>query len=92
MIQFDYKVKNGKLLRILVDIDSGKIRSLKIRGDFFMHPEDFIYDLESFLVGKSVLDLDLKTLDEYLHQNKVEIIGFSSSDLLYCLNQINDNL
>lgn len=92
MIQFDYKVKNGKLLRILADIENDQINALKIRGDFFMHPEEFIDNLEKFLVGKNLASLDSKVLDEFFLKHNVEIFGFASSDLIYCLNQINDNL
>lgn len=92
MMQFDYKVKNGKLLRILADIDSGFINDVKIRGDFFMHPEDFLNKLEDFFVKKNVMDINPELLDKFFLDNKVEIYGFSSIDLVYCLNKINDNL
>ena len=91
-MQFDYKVKNGKLLRILADIDSGFINDVKIRGDFFMHPEDFLNKLEDFFVKKNVMDINPELLDKFFLDNKVEIYGFSSIDLVYCLNKINDNL
>ena len=91
-MQLDYKVKNGKLLRILADIDSGFINDVKIRGDFFMHPEDFLNKLEDFLVKKNVMDINPELLDKFFLDNKVEIYGFSSIDLVYCLNKINDNL
>jgi lipoate---protein ligase len=49
------KVPGGKLLRIKVDYDN-VINSVKITGDFFLHPEESITEIENALVGKSIHD------------------------------------
>ena len=45
-----YKAAKG-LIRIKTEIDSGKIREIQIAGDFFMYPEDKLWDLENVLIG-----------------------------------------
>ena len=55
------KVPGGKLVRIKVDFnpDEGIIESVKMHGDFFMHPEEFVEDIEQLLVN-----LDQKDTEE----------------------------
>ena len=45
------KVKEGKIVKVEVQFDN-VITKLKISGDFFLHPEEVLYDIE-----KSMLDL-----------------------------------
>jgi lipoate-protein ligase A len=46
-----YKVPNGKLIKVTVEHDEGRIIKVQIRGDFFIHPEESIDDLELALRG-----------------------------------------
>ena len=41
------KVPNGKMLKVTVRFDKEKIETVSITGDFFMHPEDSIEELET---------------------------------------------
>lgn len=41
-----YKVPNGKLLKVSVDHEEDRIIKVQIRGDFFIHPEESIDELE----------------------------------------------
>jgi lipoate---protein ligase len=51
----DYKVPGGKLLRVQLVLDitqtPPRIAELRIHGDFFMHPEEAIEELEARLIG-----------------------------------------
>ena len=49
-----YKVPNGKLLRVSLDFEGGKIKAIKITGDFFMHPETGVELIESTLAGQEI--------------------------------------
>jgi lipoate-protein ligase A len=67
-----YKVPNGKLIKVKVEYDSKNIIMVQITGDFFIHPEESIDDLE----------LALKNT-EYSRKNVSDIISrFFSSDSL----------
>ncbi len=80
-----YKAPNGKLLRIQIDIDGDIIKNIKIAGDFFIHPEKAILDIERFLVGKKINDIET-ALREFLLNNNVMIIGFKPTDLFNALS------
>ena len=50
----DYKAVGGKLLRVRMTVTEDSppvIQTLRITGDFFMHPEEAIEDLEQLLTG-----------------------------------------
>jgi len=49
----ELKVPGGKLLRVSSTIKGGRIEEVRITGDFFMHPEDAIDELERRLKGVS---------------------------------------
>ena len=56
MKEASYKATKG-LIRVRLDIEDRTIKTLQISGDFFMYPDDTLWDLESFLLGKK-LDRD----------------------------------
>ena len=56
MKEASYKATKG-LIRVRLEVEDRTIKTLEISGDFFMYPEDMLWDLESFLLGKK-LDRD----------------------------------
>jgi lipoate-protein ligase A len=75
-----HKVPQGKMLRIEADIDGSIIKEIKITGDFFIHPEEAIIEIEDFLTGKSLSDIG-QALAGFLDEKSIRIIGFNPSDL-----------
>lgn len=45
-----YKAAKG-LIRVNVKVETDRIREVVISGDFFMYPEDGLWELEKLLVG-----------------------------------------
>jgi hypothetical protein len=45
------KVPNGKLLKVTVEFKDDIIEKVQIKGDFFIHPEESIDELETTLKG-----------------------------------------
>lgn len=84
MFQAERKVPGGKLVRVKADIDGGTIRSVRIEGDFFVHPEEGLAALESSLVGKSKDDIDEMrvALTKIVGEKGLELIGFSIEDVV----------
>lgn len=77
-----YKVPNGKLLKIFLEDDGGKIVSIKITGDFFMHPEENIEKLETALVGAEILKENLvQKIDEFKNKTGTVFFGFDAESL-----------
>ena len=80
---FDYKVKNGKLLRLNLKLSDNKekIIHIKIYGDFFLYPEHKIKDLEEFIKNKNINTLK-EEISIFIKENNIQIIGFSEKDLV----------
>lgn len=53
-----YKAAKG-LIRIKAIVDANKIEEIQIAGDFFMYPEDKLWELERNLVGTSIQRSDI---------------------------------
>ena len=51
MAKAELKVPGGKLLRASSVVRGGRIVEVRITGDFFMHPEEAIDELERWLRG-----------------------------------------
>ncbi len=80
-----YKIPNGKLLRIKVGIDNSEIEKITINGDFFIHPEEAVIEIENFLSGKKIDSID-KELTKFLKDKDIRVIGFSPADLFRALS------
>ncbi len=83
---YEYKAKKG-LIRIYVKISEKKnIEDIKISGDFMLHPEDKIWELENILKGKNV---ERDNIEEIVRNilDDVEFIGSSLDDFIYVLNK-----
>jgi lipoate-protein ligase A len=50
MGKYELKVEGGKMLRAECSVDNNRIKSVKISGDFFLHPEESITTLEESLI------------------------------------------
>lgn len=53
MKEASYKATKG-LIRVRLELGNGIIRTIEISGDFFMYPEDTLWELERFLIGKKL--------------------------------------
>ncbi|MBS3134389.1 hypothetical protein J4214_04110 [Candidatus Woesearchaeota archaeon] len=77
------KVLNGKLVTVLIDYHD-MIRKIRISGDFFIHPEESINEIEEFLVGldvrleKEVIEYKLRN---FIRMRDIKLIGFDEEDL-----------
>ena len=73
------KVTGGKLVRVKVNYDD-VIHDIKIYGDFFLHPEDAIEDIEKSLIGvKSNADESMisSIISEVVDVKGIELIGIT---------------
>jgi lipoate-protein ligase A len=52
MGQCIYKVPNGKLLKVTVEFSDNTLKKVQIKGDFFIHPEESLDELEIALENK----------------------------------------
>ncbi|MDP2973760.1 MAG: hypothetical protein Q8N60_01800 [Candidatus Diapherotrites archaeon] len=76
----NFKVPNGKLLRVAVEFEGDAIRELKISGDFFLYPETGIELLEKAAKGKKLSELE-SAFENTLKKNKLLPLGFDAASL-----------
>ncbi|HIE18098.1 TPA: lipoate--protein ligase family protein [Candidatus Bathyarchaeota archaeon] len=81
-----YKVKGGKLIKVQLTSEDKKIKSIKIMGDFFLHPEEVIDDIEQTLEGHLLDEQELSRLiREVLASKKAVSLGVSPEDFARCI-------
>jgi len=82
----EYKVEGGKLIKVQLTAADGKIRRIKITGDFFLHPEEVIEDIENALEGQILDEHELSSLIENVMKNKQAVsLGVSPEDFARCI-------
>ena len=82
------KVAGGKLLRVKCDVEGDLLTAVSLTGDFFMHPEDGVSELEKALIGMPAhaeVREFVSKLNDVIHANSYELIGFSASDIAQTL-------
>jgi len=81
-----YKVEGGKLIKVQLLERDGKIQEIKITGDFFLHPEDLIEDLEKALIGKPLKEQDLaESIKSLMQKREATLLGASPEDFAKCI-------
>jgi hypothetical protein len=82
------KAEEGKLVKVFLDYDytgegkAMKINTIKITGDFFMHPEEGIEMLEKELIGAEMeRNALLKRMDDFFRRKKIKLFGIASESL-----------
>lgn len=82
----EYKVEGGKLIRVQLREKGGRIEEIKITGDFFLHPEGFIEELEEALLGRVLDEKDLTAyIGTLVEKGKVTLLGASPEDFAKCM-------
>ncbi|MGC9523469.1 MAG: lipoate protein ligase C-terminal domain-containing protein [Anaerolineae bacterium] len=85
-VSADYKVPGGKLLRVRLTLDEEEtppvIASLALTGDFFIHPEDAIDELEARLIGTPLQAEALQQAAEAFYGTDVQVLGAGPADIV----------
>ncbi|MEM3341254.1 MAG: lipoate protein ligase C-terminal domain-containing protein [Thermoplasmata archaeon] len=85
------KIKGGKMLKVIVEledvIDKGyrmegkRIKRVQFSGDFFLHPEEVIEEIEICLAGlETEKNILLTQIEKTLRDANAEAVGVSASD------------
>ena len=80
----EYKVPGGKLLVAETETKGGVLTTVKLTGDFFMHPEEAINDLEDALTGKNASQID-EIVEEFFGGKEITLFGVSKNDFAHVL-------
>ena len=85
----DYKVPGGKLLRVSLALDESYdppvIEEITLTGDFFMHPEDAIEELEAHLVGAPWEAEAIRDRVRAFYASDVQVIGAEVDDVVHII-------
>jgi lipoate---protein ligase len=82
----DYKAPGGKLVRIRLIEEDGRIQSVKITGDFFLIPEESIGKLEKMLADAPLRERELRLLiDRFYRATQAQGAGVAPDDLVKAL-------
>lgn len=76
-----HKVQNGKLLRMELEFDTTRLRTIKICGDFFIHPEETVLEWEKTLEKipvESTPDRIQQKLETIVKKNNSQLIGINT--------------
>ena len=104
IISADYKAEGGKLLRVQLNVADGPgqpqgiagqpqgiaptIRWIKITGDFFMHPEEAIEELEAMLTNIPYTEAAVRAkVQAFFAQtpSEVQVIGAGVNDFVHVI-------
>jgi lipoate-protein ligase A len=84
MTRAEYKVPGGKLLAAETEVKDGVLTTVKLMGDFFMHPEEAINDLEEALNGKKASQID-EAVEGFFGGKEITLFGVSEEDFVHVL-------
>jgi len=78
----EFKVPGGKLMAAETEAVDGRLVRVKITGDFFMHPEEAIEDLEAAVTGVPT-DTGLEeAVERFFGSRSIDLIGASPADFI----------
>ena len=83
IFQAKQKVKEGKVLKVELDCDE-LIRNVRITGDFFLHPEDILEEIEKSIIGlerNADLETIISNIQRTLSSRDVQMIGISPESI-----------
>lgn len=80
------KIPGGKLIQIDFKVAYGAIQKIAITGDFFLHPEEVLDEIEKTLIGRQIENV-ADTIDYVLKKNDASFIGVSSQDIQELLDE-----
>jgi lipoate-protein ligase A len=81
----DYKAPGGKLLRVRLRVENGIITAIAVMGDFFMHPEEAIEELECALIGAPYEANAVRAQTARFFESGVQVIGASVEDIVHVI-------
>lgn len=82
----EYKVEGGKLIKVQLKKTENTIEKIKITGDFFLHPEEIIEEMEESLAGRLLNESSLTELIRALiEKREATLLGAFPEDFAKCI-------
>ncbi|MFX1262954.1 MAG: lipoate protein ligase C-terminal domain-containing protein [Promethearchaeota archaeon] len=81
MSYYSHKVPGGKLIKVKVESKDDRIQEITLLGDFFLHPEHVLEEIEESLLGVRLSkDAVIEKLKAVLDENNATVIGADAED------------
>jgi len=78
------KVAGGKLVKLELELDGPRIAGAKITGDFFLHPEEALAEIEGALKGMQLSTSEAEiasSIAKVAEAKGVQMVGFSADTI-----------
>ena len=79
-----YKVPGGKLIKVWLEASGNTLVDIRLTGDFFIHPEEWIASLEEAFRGASIDDVP-DMVREKAGEENVQLIGIEPDDIIHAI-------
>ena len=89
IFQAKQKVKEGKVVKVEVDCDN-VINDIKITGDFFIHPEDILDEIEKSIIGlerSASIETITSNIKSRIADRDVQMIGISPESIALLIRE-----
>jgi lipoate-protein ligase A len=87
-----FKIPEGKLVKIELGFLFGKIKTVKINGDFFIHPEEGIEQLEKSLNGIALDNESIcAAIDNAAKKNSLQLYGVTAEGIAEAIMLAKEN-
>ena len=85
------KVEGGKLVKVSLELEQGKIKYIKITGDFFMHPEEAIERIENYLIGVAFDRAEIKdNISKTITKNNIQLFGVDADSFAEAITGVSE--
>lgn len=79
------------MVKVTLTLSGGKIEWLRITGDFFLHPEDLIEEMERVLIGLPIEEGEISnTIEELIEKRNGAMVGVAPADIARCIMMAGD--
>lgn len=89
IFQAKQKVKEGKVVKVEVDCDE-VIKDIKITGDFFIHPEDILDEIEKSIIGLEIsasIETITSNIKSRIADRDIQMIGISPESIALLIRE-----
>ena len=83
------KVKEGKVVKVEIECNE-LIRNVRITGDFFIHPEDILDEIEKSIIGlerSASIETITSNIRKRIADRDVQMIGISPESIALLINE-----
>ncbi|MDH5440552.1 MAG: hypothetical protein OEZ48_09835 [Candidatus Bathyarchaeota archaeon] len=79
------------MIKVALTQSDGKIEWLRITGDFFLHPEDLIEEMERVLIGLPVEEGEISdSIEKLVGKRNGTLVGVAPADIARCIMMAGD--